>query len=106
MTETTARPAGFWNRPAAWKAALLIVLYLAFYLAVGQLIALLFGDDIDTDDVLSTGTSMFLALVLPIAIGGLGLVVFAAKVGWLRELFGRQPIGGSRWMWIAPVRSP
>lgn len=103
MTETTARPAGFWNRPAGWKAVLLIVLYLAFYLAVGQVIALVFGDEIDTDNVLATGTSMFLALVLPIAIGAAALLVFAAKVGWLREIFGPQPVRRSGWMWIAPA---
>ena len=29
------------------------------------------------------------------------LVAFAASLGWLKELFARQPLGGSGWMWIA-----
>jgi uncharacterized protein len=103
MTETTTRHAGFWDRPAGWKAVLLIVVYLAFYLAVGQLIGLLFGDRIDTDNLLANGTSMFLALVLPIAIGAAALLLFAARVGWLRAIFGPQPVRGSGWMWIAPA---
>ena len=102
MTGSSAEHRGFWNRPATWKAFVLVAGYLVYYLAVSQLIGLLFGDEID-DDVLANPTSMFFALVLPIGLGAIGLLVFTARVGWLRDIFGPQPIGGSRWMWIAPV---
>ena len=99
---TDASRLGFWDRAATWKAVLLIVGYLVFYVAVSQLIGLVFGDEI-ADNLLSTATSIFLALVLPVGIGAVALLVFTARVGWLHAVFGPQPISGSRWMWIAPV---
>lgn len=94
---------GFFERAAAWKALLVIVGYLVYYVLVAQVVGAVFGDEIDTDDVLATATSIFFALVLPIALGAVGLVGFAASLGWLRELFAPQPVRGRRWMWIAPV---
>ena len=102
MADTSERR-GFWNRPATWKAFLIVAVYLVYYVAVSQLIGILFGDEIDDENVLANATSMFFALVLPIGLGAIGLLVFAARVGWLRDIFGPQPIRGSRWMWIAPV---
>jgi membrane protease YdiL (CAAX protease family) len=102
MVSTSAERTGFWNRPATWKAFLLVGGYLAYYLAVSQLIGFLFGDEID-DDVLANATSMFFALVLPIGLGAIGLLVFCARVEWMRDIFGPQPIRGSHWMWLAPV---
>ncbi|MFI9745228.1 CPBP family intramembrane glutamic endopeptidase [Streptomyces sp. NPDC052494] len=93
----------FFDRPTTGKAILVIVVYLAFYLLAGQLIGLFAGGEIDTDDVLGTGGSIFFALVLPVAIGALALVGLTAAAGWLRDVFGRQDVRGRRWMWIAPV---
>jgi len=93
---------GFWNLPATWKAFLFVSGYLVYYLVVSQLVGLLFGDEVDADNPLADATSMFFALVLPIGLGAVGLLVFTVRVGWLREIFGPQPIAGSRWMWIAP----
>ncbi|MEI5672735.1 MULTISPECIES: hypothetical protein [unclassified Nocardioides] len=92
----------FFARPAAWKALVLVVAYLVLYLAVGQVVGLLFGDEIDTDDILGTTGSIFFGLVLPIAIGATSLVGLSAALGWLRALFGRQPGRGRPWMWIGP----
>lgn len=94
---------GFWNRPATWKAFLLVAAYLAFYLTVGWTVNALFGDRINADDVLADAGGVFFALVLPIAIGALALLVFTWRVGWSREVFGRQPVRGRGWMWIGPV---
>ncbi len=104
MTATgNAARTGFWNRPATWKAVLLVFVYLVLFVALGQLIGLVFGDEIDDDNVLGDATSIFLALALPIGLGAIGLLVFTARVGWLREIFGPQPVRGRRWMWIAPL---
>ena len=105
MTETTTRPAGsgFWDRPATWKAVAVVVGYLVFYLAASQLIGAVFADQIDRDDVLGNATSTFFALVLPTAVGTLGLLVFTWRVGWLPAVLGPQPIRGRGWMWVAPV---
>jgi membrane protease YdiL (CAAX protease family) len=102
-TEAPARGAGFWDRAATWKAVLLIVGYLVFYLLVGQLVGAVFGGEIDDDNVLADAPSTFFAVVLPIAIGGLALLVFAWRLGWVGALFARQSVAGRRWMWIAPV---
>ncbi|WP_370615553.1 CPBP family intramembrane glutamic endopeptidase [Mumia sp. Pv 4-285] len=103
MTRTSAEKTGFWDRAATWKALLLVVVYLVFYLAVGRLIGMVFDSEIDGDNVVGSAASIFFALVLPIAIGAVALLLFAIKVGWLRAIFGPQPIGGRRWMWIAPL---
>ncbi|MFJ2743814.1 CPBP family intramembrane glutamic endopeptidase [Streptomyces sp. NPDC087440] len=94
--------AGFFQRPNLGKAVLVIAAYLVFYLLVGQAVGALFGDRINKDDVLATGASVFFAFILPIGIGGLALFGFTASVGWLREVFGRQTVGGRPWMWIGP----
>ena len=52
---------------------------------------------------MASATSIFFALVLPIGLGAIGLLVFCARVGWLRDILGPQPIRGSHWMWLAPV---
>ena len=67
-----------------WKVLLLIVVYLAFYLAVGQVTSRVFADQIDTDNVVASASSILLGVALPIAIGGIALLVFTTKVGWLR----------------------
>lgn len=103
MSAPEAIRSGFWNRPATWKAFLLIAGYLAFYLAVGRVVGRLSGDRIDTQDPLSTPESIFFAFVLPVGIGGLALLVFTWRVGWLGDVFGRQPVRGRSWMWLGPV---
>ncbi|MFE4498480.1 type II CAAX prenyl endopeptidase Rce1 family protein [Rhodococcus sp. NPDC056743] len=103
MTTAMHEKPGFWDRPAVWKPLLLIVIYLAFYLAVGQLLARVFADEIDTDNVVATAASILFGVVLPIAIGAIALLIFTAKVGWLRSIFGPQPIRGHRWMRIGPI---
>lgn len=85
----------FWERGGWWRALLLVVAYYALYqlgsLAFIPLLA-------STDD---PAAEIFIGTALPIALGGVLLVVFAWSVGWLRELFGPQPIRGGAWMWIA-----
>jgi membrane protease YdiL (CAAX protease family) len=104
MTEsTTAAPTtgwrGFWNRGGFWKAALAVVAYVALYDGISYFVLrpLLQGVVGSASDA----ALLWLTYVLPIGIGCLLLVAFAASVGWLRELFGPQPIGGRGWMWIA-----
>jgi len=89
----------FWERGAWWKAVVLAVVYLALYEGAGLLVGVVAGD------IGEAGSPKYLLLgfLVPIAIGGVILVVFAASVGWLKDLFGPQPIRGGRWMWIAVV---
>lgn len=109
MTDTTAavresRWKAFWNRGGWWKAVMLAVVYAALYLGTGWLVGQLWGDLIDDEDLFADGLSVFLAVGVPVIVGSIILVAFAASVGWLpKPLFARQPVRGSWWMWIAPA---
>jgi hypothetical protein len=48
-----------------------------------------------------TASYIFFTTALPIMLACVLLVVFAISIGWLKELFARQPIRGGWWMWIA-----
>ncbi|MDR2996591.1 MAG: CPBP family intramembrane metalloprotease [Microbacterium sp.] len=93
----------FWNRGGWWKAVLAAAVYLGLYLGAGKVTDLLFGSYIDRSDPLSSAAGVFFGVAFPILIGSVLLLVFAASLKWLPELFGRQPIKGRGWMWIAPV---
>lgn len=109
MTDTTttvreSRWKAFWNRGGWWKAVMLAVVYIALYLGTGWLVGQLWGDLIDYQDLFADGLSVFLAVGVPVIVGSIILVAFAASVGWLpNPLFARQPVRGSWWMWIAPA---
>lgn len=67
------------------------------------MISRIFSDQINTDNVIGSASSIILGLALPIAIGAIAMLVFIAKLGWLRTIFGPQPIRGSGWMWVGPI---
>ncbi|AMB59949.1 CPBP family intramembrane glutamic endopeptidase [Microterricola viridarii] len=86
----------FWERGGWWKAVILAAVYYALY-ELGSLLFVPFAGGVDPD----SATFIFIAYVFPILLGGIILVVFGLSIGWLRELFGPQPIRGGWWMWIA-----
>lgn len=90
----------FWDRWAWWKAIVLAVAYIALYEGASLLLGVAVGGDIGTPN---SPKYLLLGFLIPIAIGGLVLLAFAASAGWLKDLFGPQPIRGGRWMWIAVV---
>ncbi|WP_104089932.1 CPBP family intramembrane glutamic endopeptidase [Arthrobacter sp. GMC3] len=102
MTDLTAATPWkrFWDRGAWWKTIVLAVAYIALYEGASLLLGVVVGGDIGTPN---SPKYLLLGFLIPIAIGGLILVAFAASVGWLKDLFGQQPIRGGRWMWIAVV---
>ena len=85
----------FWERGGWWRALLLVVAYYALY----QLGSFAFLPLVTSTD--DPAALIWFGTALPIALGGVLLVLFAWSVGWLRELFGSQPIRGRGWMWIA-----
>lgn len=87
----------FWEQGGWWRAVVLVVVYFVLYNGLSLLLTPI-ADQIG-DPQSAAGILVFYAL--PILVGCLLLVAFAASVGWLRGLFGRQPIGGRGWMWIA-----
>ncbi|MEV6279331.1 CPBP family intramembrane glutamic endopeptidase [Nocardia sp. NPDC051832] len=99
---TSNRPANRF-RPTVWLAIGLIVAYLVFYLLVGQLTSRIFADRIADDNVLATAPSIWLGLVLPIAVGASALLLVTTRMGLLATIFGPQPVRGRGWMWLGPV---
>ncbi|MFE5407523.1 CPBP family intramembrane glutamic endopeptidase [Microbacterium sp. NPDC056569] len=87
----------FWERGGWWRSLLLVVVYYALY----QLGSFAFLPLVTSTD--DPAALILFGTALPVALGGVLLLVFAWSVGWLRELFGPQPIGGRGWMWIAVV---
>ena len=89
----------FWNRGGWWKALLVVVVYYGLY----QGLSLLLVSPIYAAVKPEAGSPAYILITtaLPIALGGVILVLFALSLGWLKELFGPQPIRGSWWMWIA-----
>jgi membrane protease YdiL (CAAX protease family) len=108
MTDTTtartSRWKGFWNRGGWWKAFGLAVVYLAVYELLPFAAVPFTSGAVDPDDLFATPASVFVGLALPVIVGSVVLLAFAWSIGWLpKPLFGRQPVKGSGWMWIAPV---
>lgn len=89
----------FWEKGGWWRSLLVVVGYYVLW----QLVSLALGPLIGAIDTSDEAVGVLLGYGLPIALGCVILVVFALTVGWLRELFGRQPIRGRGWMWIAVV---
>lgn len=101
MTETVSGSswARFWNRGRWWKAVILAVGYLALYEGAGFIVGPFLGSIGGPESV----SYLIVLFAIPILIGCLILVGFGASVGWLRQLFARDTLGGRWWMWIAIV---
>ncbi|PPF43657.1 CPBP family intramembrane metalloprotease [Pseudoclavibacter sp. AY1F1] len=92
----TSRWRAFWERGRWWKAVVLVVVYYVLY-QLGGFLFLPFRGDPEP----GSAAAMLFDYILPIGFGGVLLIAFGLSLGWLRELFGRQPIKGRGWMWIA-----
>ncbi len=91
----------FWNRGGWWRALLAAAVYLALFIGLSYAVTSLFAAFIDTKDFFGSPSTIFFSLALPILIMGLLTFAFIASLGWQREIFGRQPLAGAPWMWIA-----
>ena len=94
--ETTSPWKRFWERGGWWKALIVVAVYYVLYQG-GSLLFLPLAEHTAPD----SAAAVLVTVALPIALGGILLVLFALSLGWLRELFSRQPIRGRGWMWIA-----
>ncbi|WOH18575.1 CPBP family intramembrane glutamic endopeptidase [Paenarthrobacter sp. GOM3] len=100
MGQTSAsRWKSFWEKGGWWRALLLAAAYFALY----NLGSLLFGPLLSGIPDRDSAAYVFVGYALPILLGGILLVLFGWSVGWLKELFARQPINGKGWMWIALI---
>ncbi len=94
---------GFWDRGGFWRALLLAALYLGVYELIGFLLGLMLPEGGAIRGEKGSAADVFFATALPIIVTSVLLILFAASVGWLRELFARQTLPGRGWMWIALV---
>ncbi|PZE35947.1 CPBP family intramembrane metalloprotease [Curtobacterium sp. MCSS17_006] len=91
----------FWNRGGWWRAVLAVVVYLAVYEGIGWLNARTLASGITTEELFATPGAVIVGIALPIIVMGLLTLLFVRSLGWGREVFGRQPVRGRGWMWIA-----
>ncbi|MET0830543.1 MAG: CPBP family intramembrane glutamic endopeptidase [Microbacterium sp.] len=103
MSSTGIAWKAFWDRGGWWKAALLVAAYWGIYELLGLLCSTVFASFIDAENPVSNVSSVFFGVALPILLAGGLLVLFTWSVGWLREMFARQPVKGRPWMWVAVV---
>lgn len=103
MPEQSTNPwKRFWQSGGLWRALLLAAVYYGLYQLMAFLVGGVFGDTGSPARGEAGGAAdVLIATALPIALGSLLLVIFALSLGWLKELFGRQPVRGRRWMWVA-----
>lgn len=93
---------GFVERGGLWRLLAVVVLYLGLYLGAGRLAGLVDPGYAD-DDLLSSTGAVFFQLTVGLVVGSVILTWFTTTMGWTAEVFGRQPVPRSRWMWVAPV---
>ena len=93
----------FWERGDWWRAVLLTVAYYGVYLLLSLLVGAVFGEEGGIRGAAGGATDVFIGTALPIILGVGVLLAFAASLGWLKELFGPQPVRGRRWMWVGVV---
>ena len=93
----------FWERGDWWRALLLTVVYYGVYQLLSLLVGAVFGEEGGIRGAAGSAMDVFIGTALPIILGVGVLLAFAASLGWLKELFGPQPVRGRRWMWVGIV---
>lgn len=93
---------GFLNKGGIGRFVLVAVAYLAIYQAARLALSGL-GSDYADADLLSSVGSVFFQLTTGLIVGTIVLIIFVLAMGWGPELFSRQRIYRSWWMWIAPI---
>ena len=102
-TQTQGGLRGFLNKGGFWPLLLVVAVYFAIYLPTGKVVANLFDSSYSEADTLSSVGAVFVQLTAALVVGSIVLIAFTTIMGWNAEIFGRQSIYRSRWMWLAPV---
>jgi hypothetical protein len=102
-TQTQGGLRGFLNKGGFWPLLLVVAAYMAIYLPAGRVAANLFDRSYSEADTLSSVGAVFVQLSFGLIVGSIVLIAFTTFMGWNAEIFGRQSIYRSRWMWLAPV---
>ena len=93
---------GFLNKGGVWRFISFMIFYLIIYVGVGQITGRVLRD-IAEQPLLSSVTTVFVQLTLGLIVGAAILIATITYMGWTKELFARQPIYRSWWMWLGPA---
>ncbi|ROS31100.1 type II CAAX prenyl endopeptidase Rce1 family protein [Cellulomonas sp. PhB150] len=93
---------GFLARGGIWRWLLVLVVYLVIYELASVVAGKVGGHYVD-DDLLSSVGSVFFQVTFALIVGAIVLIAFTAYMGWGSEVFGRQRVYRSWWMWLGPV---
>lgn len=102
-TQTQGGLRGFLNKGGFWPLLLVVAAYFAIYLPAGRIAARVADRSYSEADTLSSVGAVFVQLTAALIVGSIVLIAFTTFMGWNAEIFGRQSIYRSRWMWLAPV---
>jgi hypothetical protein len=102
-TQTQGGLRGFLNKGGFWPLLLVVAAYFAIYLPAGRIAARVADRSYSEVDTLSSVGAVFVQLTAALIVGSIVLIAFTTFMGWNAEIFGRQSIYRSRWMWLAPV---
>jgi membrane protease YdiL (CAAX protease family) len=80
-----------------------VAVYVAIYLPAGKVAATLADRSYSEDDLLSSVGTIVIQMTAALIVGSIVLIAFTTFMGWNAEIFGRQSIYRSRWMWLAPL---
>lgn len=103
MNESTDRRGlkGFLDKGGFWRLVALLVVYFAIYLGAGQVAGKIRGDA--QGELLDSLSNVFFSLTFALIVGAVVLTALTAYLGWNREIYGRQPVYRSWWMWLGPL---
>jgi hypothetical protein len=75
---------------------------MALYLAAQRVGARINPDAVD-GDLLAAVSNVFFQLTFGLVAGAMVLTALTAYLGWNKEIYGRQPVYRSWWMWLGPL---
>lgn len=94
---------GFLDKGGFWRLLAVVLVYLALYLGSGWVAGFFDSSGYGDADLLDSLGSVFFQLTVGLVFGAVVLTAFTTLMGWNAEIFGRQQIYRSWWMWLAPV---
>lgn len=69
------------------------MLFVVGYLGVGFVIGTAFDGSVDDENVVASAESILVGVAAPIAVDAVALLIFVARLGWTRDIFGRRSRG-------------
>lgn len=93
---------GFLNKGGFWRLLMVVVVYMALYLGAGKLLSTV-APGFGKGSLLTDTSTVFAQLTFALIVGAIILTLFTTWMGWNSELYGRQRIYRSWWMWLGPI---